>query len=238
MAIARTIAIPLAHADAGTRGAYLRQVGLYTLVGLFTAGFTGAVSAGAILAVPALQNRWAAIALIMGSFFVANNVARGMVFSEAVATKWTGFLLGSAAQGVAMGWILLAAASMGAANGNPFGLIGLAGGIVGLTALGFVAYLWSEPAELSFVKGTMAVLSLPMFALMVISFFFPIGGTFGLIIALVFTGMSAAGLLYQTNEVLHQFRSDMAVEGAYTITMGLLVLFWNVLSLLMRLNRR
>ena len=28
------------------------------------------------------------------------------------------------------------------------------------------------------------------------------------------------------------------IEGAYMITMGILILFWNILSLLMRLNRR
>ncbi len=30
----------------------------------------------------------------------------------------------------------------------------------------------------------------------------------------------------------------MHVEGAFTVTMGLLVLFWNLLTLLMKLQRR
>jgi len=30
----------------------------------------------------------------------------------------------------------------------------------------------------------------------------------------------------------------MYVEGAYMITMGILILFWNILVLLMRLTRR
>lgn len=238
MAIAHALSVPLTHATDEVRGAYLRRVGLYTLVGLFIAFLSGGTSAGAILFVPALQNKWVAIGLIMASWFVSNNLARGMVFSESAASRWTGFVLGSAAQGFAMGWILLAAVFVGAATGSPLGLIGLAGMIVAMTAFGFVVYLWTAPAELSFVRGAITMMALPMFALMVVSFFWPITGTLGIIVSAVFCAMSAAGLLYQTNEVLHRFRSDMALEGAYTITLGLLVLFWNVLSLLMRLNRR
>jgi len=33
-------------------------------------------------------------------------------------------------------------------------------------------------------------------------------------------------------------RADQHIESAYELTMGLLVLFWNVIVLLMRLQRR
>jgi len=54
----------------------------------------------------------------------------------------------------------------------------------------------------------------------------------------IFVLVSAAGLLYQLNVVMHEFTEDMPVEGAYTLTIGILVLFWNVLSFLSRLTRR
>lgn len=46
-----------------------------------------------------------------------------------------------------------------------------------------------------------------------------------------------AGLLYQLNAVIHSFTPDKEMEGAYIITIGVLVLFGNILSLLMRLRR-
>ena len=58
------------------------------------------------------------------------------------------------------------------------------------------------------------------------------------LLSAVFVVVSAAGLLYQVNQVIHRLRTDMHIEGAYLITMGVLVLFWNLLSLLMRLNGR
>ena len=46
------------------------------------------------------------------------------------------------------------------------------------------------------------------------------------------------GLLYNLNQVMHTLSTDQHIGGAYTITMGLLVLFWNLLVLLMRLQSR
>jgi uncharacterized YccA/Bax inhibitor family protein len=64
-----------------------------------------------------------------------------------------------------------------------------------------------------------------------------LGGGIGIALSFLFVGISAAGLLYQVNEVLHNFDTDQHMEAAYTITIGVLVLFWNLLSLLMRLRR-
>jgi uncharacterized YccA/Bax inhibitor family protein len=77
-----------------------------------------------------------------------------------------------------------------------------------------------------------------MLALMVISFVFPIGGPFGILLSVVFVGLSAGGLLFNLNQVMHRMSTDMVVPAAYHVTLGMLVLFWNVLSLLMRLQRR
>ena len=79
-----------------------------------------------------------------------------------------------------------------------------------------------------------------MLGLMALSFGFPglLGGTGGIVVSSIFVLVSAAGLLYQINRVLHHYTTDMHMEGAYTITIGVVVLFWNILSLLMRLRRR
>ncbi len=231
-------AMPLARADEATRVAYLRRVAVLTLAGLTFSAFTGVMSMGAILAIPALQSQMASLFIIFGSYGIAQYVAPRLVFSEGPA-KWAGLALGSGFQGVAMGYLLLQAVLMSLAQtGHAFWFVGQAMALVGLSAAGMLAYLMTGPKELSMVKGMLSIAFLPMLVLMVVSFVFPIGGPLGVLLSAIFVLVAAAGLLYQMNAVLHQLRSDQHVPGAYMITMGLLVLFWNVLVLVMRLQRR
>lgn len=236
MAIAT--AQPLASAPVSARIEYLQRVAALTVGGLGLSALTGILSALVIAMVPALQGRFMSLAIILGSYGIAQYVAPRFVFSG-TSSKWTGFVLGATFQGIAMGYLLLAAVVLSqTALGNPLLLVGQALGLTALTSLGMVAYLWTSPRELSMVRAGLSMMFLPMLLLMGISFVFPIGGPIGIAISALFVVISAAGLLYQTNQVLHQLRSDMHVEGAYLITMGVLVLFWNLLSLLMRLTSR
>jgi FtsH-binding integral membrane protein len=229
----------LESAAPDVRVAYLQRVALLVMLGLGVSAFTGVVSALAIAVLPILQNRIASIVVILGSYAVAQFVAPRLVFSQDTTTKWLGFGMGAIFQGVAMGYLLLVAALLGASVfGNPFVLVGQALGLTGLTTVGMVAYLWSRPRELNWIGAMLAMLFLPMLVLMGISFVWPITGPWGIALSALFVFVSAAGLLYQINEVLHRLRSDMFVEGAYVITMGVLVLFWNILTLLMRLQDR
>ena len=237
-----TTARPVVVAPAGERVAYLRAVLLWTLGALLLSAVTGIVSAGALyLSATAgagflLQPLPSAV-VILGSFGIANYLARSMVFGRA---KVLGLGLGAVFQGVAIGYLLLAAVLMGLRVGNPFGLVANALMLTGVTAAGMVAYVLSGPREFRLLGAGLSALGLPMLVLMGVSFAFPglLGGTAGLLVSVLFVGVSAAGLLYQLNLVIHRLRTDQTVEGAYMITMGVLVLFWNILTLLMRLQRR
>lgn len=225
---------PLARASVEDRVDYLKSVGAITFGGLLVSAISGIASA--IFIAPFLSGRFMSMAVILGSFGVAQYVAPKLVFGE---QKWAGFLLGSVFQGIAMGYLLLMAVivSMGA-TGSAFLLIGQALGLTTLTMVGILAYLWSGPQELSLVKAGLSAMFIPMVILMGVSFVFPIGGVIGIGISALFVVVSAAGLLYQTNIVLHQLDTSQKVEGAYLITMGVLVLFWNLLTLLMSLSGR
>lgn len=233
---------PLASVDASTRVDYLQRVLLWTTGGLLIAGVVGALTALALglglsagitfpLSTPGM------LVGILGSYAIAHYVARGMVFGSA---KVPGFLLGATFQGVSMGWLLLTAVLLGTQSGNPFGLIGLALGLTGLTAGGMTAYVWTRPREFKMLGAALSALFVPMLILMVVGFVFPtiFGGPLGFVLALAFVVISAGGLLYQINLVVHKLRTDQHIEGAYMVTMAVLILFWNILSLLMRLNRR
>jgi len=236
--MALTVAQPLQHAEPGVRVQYLKRVALLTVLGLGVSVVAGIISALMVAVLPFLQNQIASLIIILGSYAIAQFLAPRLVFSG-TSTKWIGFGVGSVFQGIAMGYLLLAAVVMGAAVfGNPLALVLQAMLLTGLTSFGMVVYLWSNPKQLSWLRAGLSMLFLPMLILMGISFVFPIGGPFGILLSVVFVVVSAAGLLYQTNQVLHRLHSDMYVEGAYMITMGILILFWNILVLLMRLNRR
>ena len=236
MSVPSSYSVVRAPADA--RLAYLRSVLGITVLGLLVSGLTGLASA-AFLATMAdtLLVGYVPMIIILGCWAVTNFVARPMVFGE---LKWPGFLLGTVAQGAAMGFILLAAMMVSQVHGeNRFTLIGVALALTGFAGVGMAAYVWTSPRDFSLIRAGLAAMSIPMLILMAVSFAMPglFGGTLGLVMGFVFVGISAAGLLYQVNEVIHKFSTDQHIEGAYTVTIGVLVLFWNLLSLLMRLRR-
>ena len=228
----------VAHSAGEIRSAYLRQVMWRTMLGLFISGIVGFASAFALALVPSLLGGLGPMLIILGCWAVTNFVARPMVFGTA---KWGGFLLGTVTQGVSLGFLLLVAMILSKQEmGNPFSMIGTALTMTLLVGLGLTIYTYSERREFSMLRAGLSVLFLPMLVLMGISFAFPslLQGTFGIVVSGLFVVISAAGLLYQLNAVLHDFTPDMEMEGAFVITIGVLVLFWNILTLLMRLRRR
>jgi FtsH-binding integral membrane protein len=231
-------AVPIALATPEVRSAYLRRVFGTTVFGLALASVVGVASAMFIATQPGLFSGWAPMAIILGCWAVTNFVARPMVFGTA---KWPGFLLGTVAQGAAMGFILLIGIIVSnQVYANPFRLIGTALGITVAAAVGLGIYASDGRREFSMLRAGLAAVSIPMLILMAATFAFPnlIGGTAGIVVAGIFVLVSAAGLLYQLNIVMHEFSSDMPIEGAYILTIGVLVLFWNVLAFLSRLTRR
>ena len=229
--------VPVADSAVDARVAFLRKVGGMTFLGLVFAGITSMVSMAAVLNVTALQNQWVSLAVMLGAIFGSRFIGDSLVNNR--STELLGFAVGTGLQGIAMGYLMLTAVMLSIElYSNPVVVLGQALGLVGLTVVGMVAYLLTGPKNLSMIGGAMAALSLPMLALMVISFVFPIGGPFGILLSLLFVGLSAGGLLFNLNQVMHRMSTDMVVPAAYHVTLGMLVLFWNVLTLLMRLQDR
>lgn len=234
------ISRPLEQATAADRVTYLQRVLLWTAGGLTISGAVGLMTAAAIyvglaVAPQVFGNQIVMLVGILGSFAIAQYVAPRFVFGQ---QKVLGFALGVVFQGIAMGYLLLTAIIM--TLGDVPWLIGAAVALTASTGIGMTAYVWTKPREFSFLKAGLAAAFLPMMILMGVSFVFPsmFGGPLGILLSAVFVLVSAAGLLYQVNQVIHRLRTDMHIEGAYLITMGILVLFWNILTLLMRLTRR
>ncbi len=234
-------AVPAFEADVADRVSFLRRVAGLTFLGLTISGATSIASAMMVFLFPFLGSGYMPMIMMLGALIAARGVGSAFVYNENTGVAMAGFLGGTALQGVAMGYIILAAVFVSAqAFGNPFFIIFEAMGLVALTMMGMAAYLLTGPKNLSMVGGFLSAVSLPMMVLMVVSFLMPglFGGPMGLLFNLIFIVTSAAGLLYSLNNVMHKMSTDQAIPGAYFITMGILTLFWNILTLLMRLQRR
>lgn len=229
-------ATPAVNAPLSERNVFLRKVGGLTLTGLGTSAVAAVISSFVLLSTPVLLTRPFALAIVLGCWALTNFVFGGMVNGGgSTATKLTGFFAGSITQGIALGYMLLVAVAAASADGmHPLTIIGQAMALTGLTALGMFGWLASGPKDLSMVRGAIAMSALPMLGVMLLTVVWPIGGTFGIVISAAFVALSVAGLLYQLNQVLHEMPTTRWVEGSYQITLGLLVLFWNLLSLLSR----
>ncbi len=234
---APSFGVSVARASGEVRVAYLKRVLLLTFAGLSIAAITGLIGMVALATVPALLSGYAPLVIVLGTWAITNFVARPMVFGE---QKWFGFILGTVSNGIALSFILTIAALMSMADfGNPFALIGLALGLTAASGTGLAAFAFTQKRDFSMIGAFLSAMFIPMMLLMAVGVFFPsfLGGTLGLALSALFVVISAMGLLYQLNQVIHNFNTDMHIEGAYTITIGVLVLFWNILSLLMRLRR-
>jgi FtsH-binding integral membrane protein len=230
---------PAIEAPVEARVAFLRKVGGMTLMGLLIATASALASMSAVLVVPALSHGWVPLIVMLASVYGSQFIGSAMVQSQDSTTRLAGFVLGTGLMGVGLGYLLLAAALFSAAAfGNPMVVVGEAGALVALSVVGMVMYLLTGPRNLSMIGGALSVMTLPMLGLMVIGLFFPFGGVFGLLLSVGFVAMSAGGLLFNLNQVIHRMSTDQVVPAAFHITIGILVLFWNVVTLLMKLQRR
>lgn len=231
--------IPVSEVAVPERVAFLRKVGVLTFGGLLVSGVTSMLSAATLIAIPALLNQWVSLIIMLGAIFASRAIGGALVHAESRVTQMTGFLVGAGLQGVAMGYLMLTAMILSwNLYDNPLVFLFQALGLVGLTVFGMVAYLLTGPKNLSLIGGALATLSLPMLGLMIFSFLFPVGGVFGMLISAGFVVLSAGGLLFNLNQVMHSMSVRDSVPAAYHVTLGVLTLFWNVLVLLMQLQRR
>ena len=232
--------LPVAQAEESARVTYLRQVAMLTLGSLVITAVSAVVWMYMIGMFPeVLTQTYVAMGIMLGGIYGAQFLGNNMVASQSQGTRITGFVLGSSLSGIALSYVVGAAAILGAeVFGDPLRLIVQAGGLVAMTVLGMVIYLMTGPRNLSTLGSILGVLWLPMLGLMAVTWLFPVGGTMGLVFSAIFVAVSAGGLLYSLNQVMHQYSTDMVMAGAFHISTSIVVLFWNILTLLMRLTSR
>jgi len=229
-----TVFVPAIEASVEERSTFLRRVATWTAGGLL---LTALVSVASVLFVVPLVfqgGKWAVLGVVYGSFLLSQTVARKMVYGPA---KAGGFLLGTSLQGIALGFLLTITLAIGkVADG--LNVIGYALLLTLLASLAMLAYVSIEKRQFSLLRAGLSMLFIPMLALMGLQLVFPIGGTAGIVISAVFLAVSVGAMLWKLNFVVHEMPVSMHVEGGYELTLGVVVLFWNLLTLLNRLRRR
>lgn len=237
--------VSFSSATVGARTVFLRRVALKTAgsLGVVAVSATAASAGLMALLVSGISLPWfVQIAVMLGGLYGAQFLGHRMIASPSATTRTAGVVVGSAMLGVALSFVLVFAAMVGAsAFDTPYAVLVLpfqALGLVGLTVLGMVAYLLAAPRNLSMVAAAMSVLTLPMMALMALLIFFPVGGILGIGISALFVLVSAAGLLVSLNRVIREMGVGQSTRAAFELTVGIVVLFWNLLSLLSHLTSR
>jgi modulator of FtsH protease len=177
---------------------------------------------------------YGALGMILVTFFAAHYGCRAIVYKT--GAKAAGLFIASACEGISLGFLLLVTVlRLGLENGVLTILQCLT--LTVASGLGMLLYTSTTKRELSLVRAGLMTLGLPMLVLMALTFVFPIGGAIGIGISVLFVAFSAGALLYRLNAVVHQYPDGTHVEASYELTMALLVLFWNLLSLLNRMRR-
>ncbi len=232
--------MPVAQAREEARVAFLKQVGLKTAGSLLITAVAAVAMMAMLLNGPAiLTQRWVMLGIMIGGIYGAQYIGNSMTASPDTSKQTVGFVIGSALSGIAISYVLLQAAVVSAgAFGNPYNLMLQAGGLVGLTFVGMVLFLMTGPKQLDWLRAGLSVVFLPMLGLMALTWFFPVGGAIGLVFSGLFVVVSAGGLLYSLNTVMHTMSTNQSTAAAFAISSGLVILFWNVIVLLMRLTGR
>jgi len=228
------VVVPAIAASVEDRSAFLRRAAMWTLAGLVITAVSSVISMALVVPAVARGGSIAILVVIYGSFLLSQTVARRMVYGNA---KVGGFVLGTAVQGVAVGFLLLfTLAASGVADGLK--VIGYALALTLTASLAMVLYVSIDRRDFSVLRAGLSMLFIPMLLLMVLQLVFPIDGPLGIAITAIFVAVSVGSMLWKLNQLMHVMPTTMAIEGGYEISLGIIVLFWNILSLLSRLRRR
>jgi len=239
----------IAEAPAAERVEFLKGVLTLTTVGLILTAISGFIAANIMgpyffpafetaegMAPGGLHHQWIYLIVILGAMFGAQALGPKLAMGK---TPELGLVVGAGLMGVVLGPLLyLAYNIVDPMGGGNMTLIGEALGLTVLTALGMTGYVWSKPRDFSLLGAAVAAVSLPLFALMILAFFFPMGSTFMLVLVSGFVLISAATLLFELNSIIHKMDTEHKVLASVMLTLSIAVLFYNLLMLLIQLQGR
>jgi FtsH-binding integral membrane protein len=113
-------------------------------------------------------------------------------------------------------------------------VIPTAGIITGLLFMGLTYFAWSSQKDFSFLSGVLSIGGFVALGVIIASM------VFGLHLGVLFAGLMVAyagvAILYNTSNVMHQYRPDQHVAASLALFASVALLFWYVVQVVMSLS--
>ena len=170
--------------------------------------------------------------IILGLFMVVGNLANRWALSGAsVGMQY----LGLAVYVVAEAFLFLPLLYIAAFYSTP-DVIPTAALLTFTVFTGLSGYVLISRADFSFLRMGLTIAGFMALGLIVASIIF--GFDLGLIFSVVMVGLAGGYVLYTTSNILHHYRTDQYVAASLALFASMALMFWYILRILMRLNRR
>jgi FtsH-binding integral membrane protein len=169
---------------------------------------------------------WLVVLLLYGgASWLAN---RWAVSDTSIGVQYLGLALYVVAETVIFLPLLLLA-NLYSPNAIPTAGIITLGLFGGLTASVFIT-----KADYSYLRPILTIGSFVMGAVILAACIFPVGNMMMTIICLAMVALASGCIIYQTSNILHQYRTDQHVAASLALFAAVALLFWYILLLLMR----
>jgi FtsH-binding integral membrane protein len=170
--------------------------------------------------------------IVLGAFMGASWLAQSWARSESSrALQYLGLALYVAAEAVIFLPLLILASFYSSPNVIPTAGILTLATFGGLTITVFVTR-----KDFSFLAPILTVGSLIALGLIVVAIF--VGFDLGVLFAAAMVALMSGYILYYTSNVMHHYRTDQHVAAALALFAAVATLFWYILQIVMRMNRR
>ena len=101
---------------------------------------------------------------------------------------------------------------------------------------GLTLFVFTSKKDFSFMRSGVALASFLALGIIVVSILF--GFDLGIIFSIVMVGLAGGYVLYETSNVLHHYNTEQHVAASLALFAVVALMFWYVLRILIRLNRK
>lgn len=170
--------------------------------------------------------------MVLGAFVVTGWMARGMAHG---ATSPGMQYLGLGAYVVAQAIIFVPILYIATHYTSPE-VIPTAAGLTLALFLGLTFVAFTSGQDFSFLRGILCMGGFIALGLIGCSILF--GFSLGLYFSAAMVGLASASILYDTSNIIRYYRTNQHVGAALELFASVALLFWYILRILMKLNRR
>jgi len=170
--------------------------------------------------------------IVLGAFVLTGWIARGMAHNAStVGMQYLGLGFYVVAEAIIFVPILFIARHYTSPEVLPNAAALTLALFLGLTIVAF-----TSGTDFSFLRGVIVLGGFLAMGLILCSIIF--GFSLGLYFSGAMVGLASAAILYDTSKIIRYYRTDQHVGAALELFASVALLFWYILRIMMKLNRR